>query len=73
MTTLILCSWRQSREPVPVTRHTIKAGELIDYLKDFDEETPVIIEGFDGHLFCEIRAENIEAVEDLEAYPRATW
>lgn len=66
---VVIPSFRQYHEPKNAAANTMKAADLIEYLEQFDAETPVIIEGFDGHLFNGLRAELIEIADDLEAYP----
>lgn len=68
-TTVILPSFRQYRDPKNAAAHTMKAADLIEYLEQFDPETPVILEGYDGHLFNGLTADLIEIVDDLGKYP----
>ncbi len=67
--TVILPSFRQYRDPKNAAASTMKAADLIEYLEQFDPETPVIIEGYDGHLFNGLRIEYIEVSDDLDTYP----
>ena len=45
---LVIYSWRAgNRNGTP---KSMTVGELISYLSEFDEDLPVIVEGYDGYL-----------------------
>ncbi len=67
--TVILPSFRQYHEPKNAAAHTMNAADLIEFLEQFDPETPVILEGYDGHLFNGLSADLIEISDDLDTYP----
>ena len=64
MSLLIINNYRQARHPSEIS-HTMTAGELIEYLAQFDPETPVITQGYDGNLYSGIEWDIIcEATDD---------
>jgi len=46
---------------------TLTVGELIEYLSDFDPESPILFSNDDGYTFGEIREYSIDEV-DIEDF-----
>lgn len=63
MSLLVITNYRQARDPAEIG-HTMTAGELIEYLAQFDPETPVITQGYDGNLYSGIDWDTIEEVDE---------
>lgn len=63
MSRLVITNYRQARDPSEIS-HTMTAGELMEYLAQFDPETPVITQGYDGNLYSGIDWDTIEEVDE---------
>ena len=51
--------------------HTVTIGDLIDYLSQYDEETPIYISNDNGYTYGAIRAYDINEIDpedDEEEY-----
>ena len=63
-----IISHRQTRDPEEAAGRTMTVGELRDYLAELDQEAPIIVSGFDGHLYNSLDAWDaiIEVQDDGE-------
>ena len=60
-----IVSHRQTREREDACGRTMTVGELIEYLKELDQDAPIIVAGYDDNLFNSIDAwGTIEEVEE---------
>lgn len=59
-----IVSHRQTRDREQAAGRTWTVGELIEYLKDLDQEAPIIVAGYDDNLFNSVDWETIEEVAD---------
>lgn len=60
-----IVSHRQTRSAETACGHTLTVGELIEYLKELDQDAPIIVAGYDGNLYNSIVAwDTIEKVAD---------
>lgn len=55
---LLFLSWRQHGRRADGI-HTFTVGELMEYLREFDEDMPVIIEGYDGYQYCGVDYDSV--------------
>lgn len=60
-----IVSHRQTREAADACGRTMTVGELIEYLRELDQDAPIIVNGYDGNLYNGIDAwGGIEEVQE---------
>ncbi len=62
-----IVSFRQTRSAEEASKNTLTVGELIEYLRELDQDAPIIVAGYDGNLYNAIDSwDGIELVEGDE-------
>ena len=51
-----IISHRQTREAETACGRTMTVGDLIEHLKELDQDAPIIVAGYDGNLYNSIGA-----------------
>lgn len=60
-----IISHRQTRDREEAARHSLTVAELIEYLKELDQDAPIIVAGYDGNLYNAIDSwDGIELIEE---------